>query len=310
MIVRNAMRPDATAAGAPGRYPPPMSSDQHATSTPRVTVVIPTYNWAPVLPYSIGSVLAQTWTDFELLVVGDGCTDESAEVVGAIEDPRVTWVNLPENTGNQVGPNNEALRRARGDLMAYLGHDDLWLPRHLELLVRAAAAGPPGPVHSRCLFLPPGRTPELYPPLGYTYAPGVWLPPTSAAHPTAMARDLGVATRHLQTGTRDAESDLWERFALAGHPPRLVDRLTCVKLPAAYRRDVYRDRPSQEQAAWAARIAAADDPEVALRALVGSPDTIAPGSMQDVPMAIISDPGESAERRTAVRRQFKGLPPL
>ena len=54
---------------------------------PRVTVMIATYNWATVLPYSIGSVLDQTYRDFELLVTGDGCTDESAEVVGRFDDP-------------------------------------------------------------------------------------------------------------------------------------------------------------------------------------------------------------------------------
>src|ERR1041384_1641145 len=48
---------------------------------PRVTVIIPPYNWSTVLPYSIGSVLDQTFTDFELLVIGDGCTDDSEAVV-------------------------------------------------------------------------------------------------------------------------------------------------------------------------------------------------------------------------------------
>ena len=41
---------------------------------PRVTVIVPTYNWSTVLPYSIGSVLRQSFTDFEVFVVGDGCT--------------------------------------------------------------------------------------------------------------------------------------------------------------------------------------------------------------------------------------------
>lgn len=116
-------------------------------ATPLVTVVIPTYNWATVLPYSIASVLGQTMGDFELLVIGDGCTDESGEVVRAIGDARVQWINLAANCGSQVGPNNEALRRARGTYMAYLGHDDLWLPRHLEYLVRVAAADEIGRAH-------------------------------------------------------------------------------------------------------------------------------------------------------------------
>ena len=89
--------------------------------SPHVTVVIPTYNYAGVLEYSISSVLDQTFRDFELLVVGDGCTDDSERVVRSIGDARVQWVNLPRNTGHQTGPNNEGLRRARGEVIAYLG---------------------------------------------------------------------------------------------------------------------------------------------------------------------------------------------
>ena len=68
---------------------------------PRVTVVMATYNWATVLPYSIASILDQTFTDFELLVIGDGCTGDSAEVVAGFDDPRVQWHNLPSNAGHQ-----------------------------------------------------------------------------------------------------------------------------------------------------------------------------------------------------------------
>ena len=109
--------------------------------SPRVTVLIPTYNWSTVLPYSIGSVLRQTMPDFELLVVGDGCTDDSQAVVEKIGDPRIRWINLPTNTAHQSGPNNEGLRQARGEFIAYLGHDDLWLPHHLESAIAALDRG-------------------------------------------------------------------------------------------------------------------------------------------------------------------------
>ena len=103
-------------------------------SRPLVTVILSTYNWSEVLPYSIQSVLNQTFVDFELLVIGDGCTDNSAKVVENFVDPRVRWINLPKNTGSQSGPNNEGLRQAKGSLIAYLGHDDLWSKYHLETL--------------------------------------------------------------------------------------------------------------------------------------------------------------------------------
>jgi hypothetical protein len=101
-------------------------------TSPRVTVIIATYNWSTVLPYAIDSVLGQTMRDFELLVVGDGCTDDSEQVVTAIKDRRVRGINLPANTGHQSGPNNRGLQEARGEFVAYLGHDDLWLSHHLQ----------------------------------------------------------------------------------------------------------------------------------------------------------------------------------
>jgi GT2 family glycosyltransferase len=85
-----------------------------ATESPRVTVIIPTYNWSSVLPYSIGSALRQSFTDLEVLVIGDGCSDDSEQVVAAIGDPRVRWINLPANSGHQSAPNNEGLLQAQG----------------------------------------------------------------------------------------------------------------------------------------------------------------------------------------------------
>ncbi|MBC8508464.1 MAG: glycosyltransferase family 2 protein [Anaerolineales bacterium] len=102
---------------------------------PTVSVLIATYNKADALKYAIESVLWQTFENFELLVIGDGCTDHSEKVVAAFDDTRVHWHNLPENTGDQSEPHNEGLRRSNGKYIAYLNHDDIWLPQHLEMLV-------------------------------------------------------------------------------------------------------------------------------------------------------------------------------
>jgi glycosyltransferase involved in cell wall biosynthesis len=103
---------------------------------PRVTVVIATYNRASTLRYAIESVLWQTFRNFELWIIGDACTDNTDAVVSSfLHDPRIHWHNLPVNSGYQSKPNNEGIRRARGEYIAYLNHDDIWLPNHLEALV-------------------------------------------------------------------------------------------------------------------------------------------------------------------------------
>lgn len=99
---------------------------------PVISVVTATYNRSNVLRYSIESVLRSTFTDWELLVIGDGCTDDSEDVVGSFGDPRIRFVNLPANFGEQSGPNNEAFKLSRGKYIAYLNHDDLYFPDHLE----------------------------------------------------------------------------------------------------------------------------------------------------------------------------------
>jgi glycosyltransferase involved in cell wall biosynthesis len=225
---------------------------------PRVTVIIPTYNWSSVLPYSIGSVLDQTFTDFELLVVGDGCTDDSAQVVGAIDDPRVRWIDLQPGTGHQSGPNNEGLRQARGELIAYLGHDDLWLPHHLASAVAALDAGADlahsivamiGPDESRA---EPHRVPQG--------RPG-WIAPSAVVHRRSVIDRVGAWGDYRELYV-DPEVDLWRRAYDAGLAFTFVPRLTVVKFPASLRRDVYRERPSHQQEAWLRRIRTDADLEV------------------------------------------------
>ena len=75
---------------------------------PRVTVIIATYNWSTVLPYSIASVLDQRFGDFEVLVIGDGCTDDSEQVVSSVADARVHWHNLRRTPATSRGPTTRA----------------------------------------------------------------------------------------------------------------------------------------------------------------------------------------------------------
>lgn len=225
---------------------------------PRITVIMATYNWSTVLPYSIGSALRQTFADFELLVVGDGCTDDSEGVVASIGDPRVRWINLPANTGHQSGPNNEGLRQARGELIAYLGHDDLWLPHHLQSLAAAIDRGADVATGIMALVLPDGRiTPCFRSP---AYFPNTAMP-TSLMHRRRMTEEIGGWRSHREIELFP-DTELLMRAASAGYRFALVPRLTSVKFPTGLQRDVYKHRPFEEQAHWLARIDAEGDWEM------------------------------------------------
>ncbi len=234
---------------------------QYATvnSNPKVTVVMATYNWSSVLPYSISSVLRQTWTNFELWVVGDACTDNSEQVVGAIQDPRVHWYNRETNFGQQGGPNNDGIQRARGEYIAYLGHDDLWLPHHLESLVAALDAGA-DVAWGAISFILPDQKRVLMPHTPHCYKPKMWIPPSGLIHRKSLAQKVG-GWRSFREISIDPEADLLERMHKAGGVFRFVPRLSVLKLPAAERKDVYRDKPCHEQAAWMQRIEAEENLE-------------------------------------------------
>lgn len=102
-------------------------------ATPAVSVVMATYNRCDVLAHAIASVVAQTITDWELLVVGDACTDGTEAVVASFDDARIRYFNRRENHGEQSVPNNDGVAMARGRTIAFLNHDDLWYPDHLQI---------------------------------------------------------------------------------------------------------------------------------------------------------------------------------
>ncbi len=99
-----------------------------------ISIVIATYNRSNVLRYAIETVLFQSYKNWELIIVGDCCTDDTEEVVGSFKNDRIRFINLEKNIGEQSGPNNHGVSIANGSFIAFLNHDDLWFPNHLELL--------------------------------------------------------------------------------------------------------------------------------------------------------------------------------
>ncbi len=224
--------------------------------SPRVSVIIPTYNRSDVLRYAVESVLWQTFADFELLVIGDGCTDDTAAVVASFGDPRIHWHNVERNVGNQWLPNNTGIAMARGDFIAYLGHDDLWLPDHLLHLVRAIErtygdiayslaemVGPPETGFRMLMGLSPSGE----------YEKALAFPICAMLHTRACIAAIGGWRDHRTLHTTP-DNDLLYRFWAADKRFVPTNELTAIVFLSHWRRDIYRVRRADEQAAYAARI--------------------------------------------------------
>ena len=108
---------------------------------PRVTVLMPVYNGMAYLREAVGSVLCQTFTDFEFLIIDDASTDGSVACVRSYGDSRITLICNEHNIG-QARSLNKGLERARGEFVARLDQDDVCLPRRLEAQMRFLQSRP------------------------------------------------------------------------------------------------------------------------------------------------------------------------
>jgi hypothetical protein len=209
------------------------------SAAPAVSVVVTTYNRAPALRLALESLRRQTFTDWEALVIGDGCTDGSGAIVESLDDPRFRWHNLPENSGSQAVPNNTGLAMARGRWVAYLGHDDLWFPWHLEDLVDAIEANDADFAHALVAYFSVNGLVGCWgaPASGTTYAEHN-IPPSTWLHRRELAIEVGGWADPLTL-------DLWvdfhlsRRMALAGarfafHPGLSVLKFPAPNFPGAY----------------------------------------------------------------------------
>lgn len=107
---------------------------------PKVSIIIPAYNAMAYLPGTLESVLRQTFTDFEVLIIDDGSSDNIIEWASGVKDPRVTLISQ-QNQGVSVA-RNTGIAQAQGDYVAFLDADDLWEPTKLEKQVRRLDGDP------------------------------------------------------------------------------------------------------------------------------------------------------------------------
>ena len=132
------------------------------SNTPKITVIIPAYNTARLIGAALDSVLQQSFQDFEILVVNDGSPDTpELEQVLAPYLPKIVYIK--QENKRAAGARNTAIRQARGEFLAFLDSDDIWLPHHLSSQMKLFTDNPTlGLVYSNCFaFADPNRTDEF-----------------------------------------------------------------------------------------------------------------------------------------------------
>ena len=165
------------------------------TKNPFFSVVLSTFGRGHHIKPTIELVLGQSFGEFELIVVGDGCVDDTEAAVRSFPPERITWRNLPVNTGSQSFPNNEGIRASRGQWIAYIGHDDIWAPNHLERVFRTATSTDTLDfIISGCVFHGP-KGGEFYLVTGMFDSADAplhhFFPPTSVAHRRDVTTRIG-----------------------------------------------------------------------------------------------------------------------
>jgi len=109
-------------------------------NSPLVSIVIPTYNHAPMLQRALATVVEQTYQNWNAIVVNNFSTDNTLDVVAAFNDPRIQCVNF-RNNGVIGASRNEGIAIATGKYVAFLDSDDTWFPTKLEQCVEILESG-------------------------------------------------------------------------------------------------------------------------------------------------------------------------
>ena len=199
---------------------------------------------------AIESALRQTREPLEVIVVADGCTDDTVEAVCALDDERIVVLDLPKAPGLGWANRNEGLRRACGDAIAYLSDDDLWLPDHLERIAELFDADVADFVQANaCVVHPDGRleltgTDFRVPEYRRRFITGEEnrIPSSAICHGRGVAERAG----GWRTVDRLGDRDLWIRILESGASTVATMEPTVLFFGA--RRGVPEEREQQAQA--------------------------------------------------------------
>ena len=223
---------------------------------PSFTVIVAAWNSSERIVPTIRSILAQTYQPLEVMVVGDGCTDDTGEVLARHFGEAVQWHNLDENRGSQSYPNNAGIAMARGSHVAYLGHDDVWSPQHLARLARVIEQRNPDLAVSGAIFHAPAGA-RRYQITGLFDDPSApqheFFPPSSFAHRRDLTDRIGPWPDPREVRA-PVDCDLLLRAAKAGCSFVSTGVVTVHKFAAGHRYLWYRYPSADEQAGMLERL--------------------------------------------------------
>ena len=219
-------------------------TNQSSQVSPLVSVIMPAYNAAKTIAKSIESVLAQTYETWELIVIDDGSSDETASITKQFEisDKRIVYVKLSKN-GGLPNARNEGCKLAKGEFIAFLDSDDLWHLDKLNMQVSFHLRNPQieishtdyvffddSKIYKRPLkkYIEPRRIKEglLYPAICYRNPIGV----LTVVLKRSLINEVNFFDKSLKTME---DQDLWVRIAKIGKEFGFID-----KVLASYRLSV------------------------------------------------------------------------
>ena len=192
---------------------------EQAINTPEITVLMPVFNNEKYLKQAIESILAQTYKDFELLIIDDGSTDGSNNIIQSFTDSRIRLVKNDTNEG-LIKTLNKGIELAKGEFIARMDGDDIALPKRLEKQVEVLKSSPSVSMVACCISIIDEAGEEQ----------GFWgddklaitneqirntLPNENCiAHPSVMIRKDKLMKYKYSLALKDSEDwDLWLRMA-------------------------------------------------------------------------------------------------
>jgi glycosyltransferase involved in cell wall biosynthesis len=204
---------------------------------PAVSVIMPTFNRLEFLPPAIESVMAQTFTDWELIVADDGSSAATRAYLQSLEDPRVKIIWLP-HTGRPSAVSNIAMREARGEYVAFLDSDDLWLPRKLAAQIDSLREHPERKwSYTKFALVDASGSPIVSARMRDLPTPTGWILEKLLNSETVIAQPSVVVARQLieQLGAFDEElvmcydDELWFRLAAHSEIDGINEPLTVIR---------------------------------------------------------------------------------